>query len=126
MNIENLAFQVKGRSYAIRFPNVGDYRNIEAMKHTLSANTYGSMTMSRLATANEALDMIDIEAYLTVLCPKLLEDLRCSSFSDLGIIDYRELRDAFKKQFVPWWQNIESMLRPEPQKVQSDEEAEQY
>lgn len=126
MSIENLVFKVVGNEYLIKFPNIGQYRAIETMKQTLSANNYGSMSRSMMLSANEALDMIDIESYLTVLTPKLLDDLQCDSFSELGLLDYKELRDAFKKQFVPWWNEIEQLLRPEPVKTEkSDEETKQ-
>lgn len=125
MNIENLVFVVNGNSYTIKFPNIGNYRTIEAMKQTLSANTYGSMSRSMLVTANEALDAIDMESYLSVLCPKLIEDLKCASFSELSLLDYKMLRNEYKKQFLPWWNSIERLLRPEPIEEQRDEEAEQ-
>ena len=127
MNIENLDFKVNGNTYTIKFPTVGEYRAIETMKQTLSANNYSSMSRSMMVTANEALDIIDLEAYLTVLCPKLIEDLKCDSFSQLGLLDYKELRDAFKKQFLPWWNDIEKLLRPEPiNQEKKDEEAESH
>lgn len=69
--------------------------------------------------------MIDMEAYFSVLCSKLIEDLRCNSFSDLGLLDYMELKKVFKEKFVPWWNEIEQLLHPQPVKKVVDEETEQ-
>lgn len=122
---ESLMFTLKGRSYEMTFPRVGEYRTIEAMKQTLSLNTYGSMSRSMMKSSEEALDMIDMEAYFSVLCPKLVEDLKCESFSELGLLDYVEVKKIFKEIFIPWWNEIESLLHPTIQKkVVKDEETE--
>lgn len=122
---ENLIIRFKGKNYDVRYPRIGEYRTIQAMKQTLSLNTYGGMTHSNLIAAEEALDMIDLESYLTVLCPDLVSDLKCS-FSELGLLDYKELKEVFKDKFIPWWNKIEELLRPQPKlnKV-ADEEAKQ-
>ena len=74
----------------------------------------------------EALDMIDVEAYFMILCPEIIKDLKSDSFSDLGILDFKELKDLFKNEFIPWWNEIEKLLRPEPvKKEQQGEETEQ-
>lgn len=127
MNVnENLIFTLKGRSYEMTFPRVGEYRTIEAMKQTLSLNTYGSLYRSMMTSSEEALDMIDMEAYFSVLCPKLIEDLKCESFSELGLLDYLAVKKVFKEQFTPWWNEIETLLRPNSKKKEAvkDEEAE--
>jgi len=123
---ENLIFTLKGKPYNLAFPRVGEYRTIEAMKQTLSLNTYGSMSRSMMKSSEEALDMIDMEAYFSVLCPKLVEDLKCESFSDLGLLDYLEIKKIFKEKFIPWWNNIESLLHPTANKKEAvkDEETE--
>ena len=111
---ESLIMNFKGNQYMVSFPRVGEYRSIEIMRQTLSLNTYSGMARSMMVSSEESLDMIDIEAYFSVLCPKLIEDLKCDSFSELGILDYKELKDLFKKQFIPWWNEIENLLRPTP------------
>ena len=116
---ESLVFTLKGKSYEMTFPRVGEYRTIEAMKQTLSLNTYGSMSRTMMRASEEALDMIDMESYFTVLCPKLEKDLKCS-FSELGLLDYLELKKIFKEQFNPWWAKLESLLHPNVQKKEAD------
>lgn len=119
---ENLILNFRGENFPIKFPRVGEYRNIEVMKQTLSGNVYGGMARSMTSAAEEALDMIDMESYFTVLCPDLFKKLKCDSFSELGLVDYTEIRKVFKKNFVPWWQSIEKLLRPEPIKREVKDE----
>ena len=107
-----IVFEVKGNSYEIEFPNIGKFRTIESLKQVLSKGMYGQLLSTPTESAFEALDMIDIEAYLTVLTPKLIEDLKCSSFSELGLSDYLELKSAYKEQFSPWWNEILLMINP--------------
>ena len=104
--MENLSFKLKGNEYSLKFPTVGGYRRIQSLKQVLSSNTYSSLISTGTHEAQDAADMIDIEATLTVLCPRIIEDLKCSSFEDLGLVDYIELRKAYAEQVSPWWNNI--------------------
>ena len=103
---DQLNFKVKGNEYTIKFPNVGNFRRIESLKQALSNGMYSSMVGTFTDAAQKAADMVDIESYLTVLCPEILKDLKCESFSDLGLVDFMELQTAYKEQFVPWWRKI--------------------
>ena len=114
-----LEFNVKGNRYQIEFPNVGMFQNIETMKQVLSKGMYGALMSTGTITASKALDMVDIEAHLSILVKadesgknKLLKDLKCSTFSELGLEDYLELEQAYKSQFEPWWNNILELLNP--------------
>lgn len=108
-----LNFEFKGVSYPIEFPNVGKFRNVEVMKQSLSGGTYGAMIKTNNDNSFDALDMIDMEAYLTVLAPDLIDKLECKSFSDLGLIDWMMLKDSYVKQFIPWWSSIKKLLNPQ-------------
>ena len=99
-------FKIKGNEYLLKFPNVGNFRRIESLKQALSNGMYASMVGTYTDAAQSAADMIDIESYFSVLCPDLLKDFKCESFSDLGLKDFMELQNAYKEQFVPWWNEI--------------------
>lgn len=120
---EILNFEFKGKVYTIEYPNIGKYRKIDILKQSLSLGQYGNLFRTMTSTSEESLDSIDIESYMSVLCPKLLKDLKIDSFDDLPISTYKELKNAYKQQFVPWWNEIEKLLKPEPSKeVKEDEE----
>lgn len=107
-----IEFNVKGNRYIIEFPNVGKFQQIETMKQILSRGMYSSMLPMNTISSIEVLDMIDIEAYLTVLCPDLIKKLNSGSFSELGLEDYLELKQAYQKVFIPWWNKIIDLLNP--------------
>jgi hypothetical protein len=119
---ENLIFTLKGRSYEMTFPRVGEYRTIEAMKQTLSMNSYGSMYRTMMVSSEEALDMVDMEAFFTVLCPKIITDLKCDSFAELGLKDYLEVKKVYKEKVLPWWKEIEQLLHPKVETKKATED----
>ena len=104
---------IKGHVYSIKFPNVGQYYRIEALKQNLSNGYYNALVMSVSKAAQHALDMIDIEATLVVLCPELIKDLKVKNFNELDIRDYCEIRDAFYKVVAPFFKEIDELLKSE-------------
>ena len=103
---DTLTLNVKGNSYTIKFPTVGEFRQIESLKQVLSNGMYNQLATTTTTQAQHAADMIDIEATLTVLAPDLIKDLKCTNFSDLGIKDYTELRNIYVNDFLPWWNEL--------------------
>jgi hypothetical protein len=112
MDIEILEFKLKSNNYTIKFPNVGQIEDIECTKQLISKGMYSSLMQMGTRAANDTLDMIDMEAFFSILCPDLVKDLKSDSFRDLGIVDFMELKKAYIKQFVPWWVEIQKILRP--------------
>lgn len=106
---------VKGNSYPIEFPNIGKFQMIETMKQIVSKGMYQALLQTSTVSSMEVLDMIDMESYLTVLCPQLIKDLKCESFGNLDIEDYQELKKCYQEQFIPWWNNILDILSPKKQ-----------
>ena len=43
---DEVTIEIKGHSYPVKFPNVGQFYQIEAMKQSLSRGFYNSMVMS--------------------------------------------------------------------------------
>jgi len=114
-----LVLNVKGNKYIVEFPNVGQFQNVETMKQVLSKGMYGALINTGTVTASEALDMVDIEAHLSILIKNdgsrknpLFKDLKCESFGELGLEDYLELKQVYKDKFVPWWSSILELLQP--------------
>ena len=107
----HLELNVKGNKYTIEFPTVGVFQNIETMKQVLSNGMYSSLMGMHTVSASESLDMVDMESYFTVLAPKLIKDLKCDSFGQLGLEDYLELKEIYNKSFMPWWEQILELLQ---------------
>ena len=88
---------VKGRKYEIQFPNVGQYYQIEVNKQRLGKGSYNSLIGNPTITAQRALDMIDVEATLSVLCPQLVADLK-------------EISDIYMNEVFPFLKEAEKIL----------------
>lgn len=113
MITNEVTLTVKGHSYPISYPNVGQFYQIEAMKQSLSRGFYNSMVMSPATAAQHALDMIDIEAALVVLCPQLITDMKVKNFSELDVRDYKLIRDEYFKTVSPFFKEISDLLKGE-------------
>lgn len=107
---EEVKISVKGHEYSVPFPTVGQFYRIEALKQSLSRGYYNSMVMSPTGTAQQALDMIDIEATLTVLVPDLIKDLKVKNFDDLDVRDYKDIRDAYFESVAPFFKEVQDIL----------------
>lgn len=107
-----LELKVKGNSYVVEFPNVGKFQAIESTKQVLSKGMYSSLLSTGTISSIEALDMIDMESYFSILLPQLIKDLKCDNFSLLDLEDYIELKGIYMEQFIPWWNSILSLLNP--------------
>ena len=110
---DEVTIEIKGHSYPVKFPTVGQFYQIEAMKQSLSRGFYNSMVMSPSVQAQHALDMIDIEAAIVVLCPKLIEELKVKNFSELDVRDYKLIHDEYFKTVAPFFKEITELLKGE-------------
>ena len=73
---DEVTIEIKGHSYPVKFPTVGQFYQIEAMKQSLSRGFYNSMVMSPSVQAQHALDMIDIEAAIVLLGESIARRMR--------------------------------------------------
>lgn len=108
---DSVIFSIRGKDYTVKFPNVGEFYRIESMKQVLGKGFYNSLTQSPTVSSSYALDMIDIEATLSVLCPDFVKDLKVKNFADLGIADFKEIRDVYIATIVPFMDEVMSLLR---------------
>jgi len=90
----------------------------------LSSGLYGSMARVGTASSSGALDVIDVSAYLRVLVPALMKDLKVANITDLDIFDFKLLMKDYSEQFLPWvndWQRVLNAA-PEKKKIEEDEQ----
>jgi hypothetical protein len=100
---------VKGNLYPIKFPNVGQFLDIEKYKVIYSGERYNGLISAVTGSAYKALDFIDMFANLQVLAPQLIKDIKAENIFELDLFDANELLQAYKKQVEPWinsWQKL--------------------
>jgi hypothetical protein len=108
---KKVELSIKNNSYVVDFPNAGQLVDIEFLKSTLSKGMYGSMMASRTVDSNFALDVIDTDAYMRILVPSLIKDLKIDSIKELSIEDMMELIKAFKNDLVPFIKQWRDLIR---------------
>ena len=109
---ENVTLELNGKEYSFGFPTVGEFCQIESMKQALARGNYSVMITSPMTSTQLALDMIDIEATLTVMCPTLIKDLKVDSISKLDVRDFRMIREAYDEKVVPFFKEVMNLLNP--------------
>ena len=106
--LKSLNFELRGNSYKIEYPNVGQIRDIEALKAQLSNGYYLDIWKQGVNGAFAA-DIIEIQATFSVLCPRVLKDLYVDNVGDLVVKDMVDVIKAYKEQYIPFmeqWQEI--------------------
>jgi hypothetical protein len=111
-----LKFEVHGNSYTIKVPSPGNMIDVERLKMALSGGYYDNMMRTNTVSAQESLMVIDIQSHFNILCPQLIKDMKCEDISKMTAEDYRELKIAYTKQFIPWWNNWLQLFRGEDEK----------
>lgn len=106
--------QVKGQEYTMEIPTAGQLIQIERQKSILAGGSYGDILSSRTVGSSYALDIIDMAAYLSVLCPDLFKDLKIDSLMDLDIFDMKQLHNDWTEQCIPWVNQWQKVLREVP------------
>ena len=119
---KQFVFKLKSNEYTISIPNPGQLVDIESQKAILSSGLYADIMNSGTLGSNYSLDVIDIQAYLSVLCPELMKDMKVPT-REMDLFDFRELRDAYVEQFVPWVNEWMTVLNPANTKQESKEVA---
>ena len=108
--MEQLSFSIKGVTFTTNTPSVGNFIDLWKMRSVLSSGNYGNIYRFGMPIADEALLMIDIDAFFSVFCPTFVKSLKSGSVRDLGLEDYNELKDIYNTQILPWLESIEKFM----------------
>lgn len=94
---------IKGKTYLVSFPSVGQLMEIESFKLVMSRNKYIQLSMSDMKNHTMILDIVDCVSYLSILIPDLKNDLAVKNWNDLDPFLAKELVHCYKKEFLPWF-----------------------
>ncbi len=109
--MEKVNFTVKGKTYTSEEVRVGKIIDLWKLRSALSMGSYGLLYRMSLQNADDAIVMIDIEAFFTVFCPQFIDDIKPSSIRELSLEDYIELREVYVAQILPWMTKVEGLLK---------------
>lgn len=111
-----LAIEIKNgkdaaRSYTIKIPTAGQLVDIETYKSVYTQGNYGKIVMSATTQANDALDLVDMNANLRALCPDLLKDWGVQDLFELDIFDIQLVKKVYDGKVLPWMKEWQSALQ---------------
>lgn len=109
-------FKVKDNKYRVSIPNPGQLLAIETEKASISMGIYRNIMAANTIGSNYALDIVDMQAYLSVLVPDLLKDLK-APILELDLLDFNQLKKEYSEQFIPWVNSWMSMINAAPEKI---------
>jgi hypothetical protein len=93
-----------GKAYTVKFPNAGQFIDVEVKKALLSQNQYNRLNNMRTNGADTALSLIEATAYFSILIPQLEEDLNgFKNLFELSMIEIKPMLKAYRETFVPWY-----------------------
>lgn len=110
--------------YVVEWPTIQQMIDIESMKLMLSKGRYTDMIMTGTVWMQRALNYIDLIAYFSILCPKLLKNLKVDIRSIEVSDAHKGLLKVYQDQFLPWWNEYEEMISKldEPEEENKKEE----
>lgn len=92
--------EYNGQTFEVKFPNNREYVKIQNLK-TILASNYESLQY--IGSEGSFAEMIvDTEAHLTVMCPKLVKSLNVP-IGDLSLIDMKALTALYAEKIRPWY-----------------------
>jgi len=103
---KEMKFDLGGKSYTVKFPNVGKIIDMESLKQAMTANKYGSMSASGVQSMYYALDLVDAIVFFKVNMPKLVKDFEVEDLTQSDASEVGELVEVYKKQIFPWYTEI--------------------
>lgn len=104
--MKSVTLKVNGVEYLINTPTVGQYMTIESNKISLSKGEYGGLCATATASAAITLDLIDMVAVLTVMCPDLVSSIKTENILSINIADVKTLMESYNrdvKEFADKW-----------------------
>ena len=108
MPSQSITFEVGGNSYEIKFPNNGQFIEIERLKAKLTDGFYSEMKNSS-GNGYYATLLVDAIATFTVLCKELIKDLNKSVY-EMTMIEAKPIVDIYTKKYLPWFTEWSTIL----------------
>lgn len=105
--------RIVGIDCVVKFPNVGQWIDIDNAKMVFSAGRYGDLMKANSSTTEFTLNVIDALAYFSVLIPEFRAKIKVESYDDLDYKLAKTLSSDFTTAFWPWFVETRSILDSE-------------
>ena len=101
---------VLDHDYIVKFPNNGQFIEIEVMKAHMTRDAYNTIASGNSVSSMQARFTVDMIAFFSVCCPKLRTDLKVDSFSELDMLTSKDILNVYLKEVLPWLSEWEMVL----------------
>lgn len=98
-----IKFSFQDKTFAAKFPNVGQMIDMESLKQALTRGKYGQMAQSGVAYAYYALDLVDAIAFFQVCVPAVSKFFEIKDYTELDLKIAEELVRAYRDEIKPWY-----------------------
>ena len=105
------SFRIGEKQFIVKFPNVGQIIEVEALKQALTNNKYGAMAQSGIVSMYYALDFVDAIAFLQICAPDVGRYYNIQDFTSTSPEKMEMFVDVYKNQIFPWYNDIMNQLR---------------
>lgn len=106
---EKVSFIIKGKTYESLPMITGRLIDYYKMRTYITGGQYQGM-YSDLSVPERVIDMVDCKSFMHIFCPKFLDDLKPGNIDELGIQDYLEVIEVYRKDIKPFIEEITNFL----------------
>lgn len=123
----DFTFIVKENKYLVKIPTPRQIIQIETEKAVMTNGVYREILSSGTYGSSYSLDVVDMHSYFTVLIPDLLKDINSmgTTMLDMDLMDFNQLKEAYRIQFIPWVNSWMEMINSMPKEVKIDKKGEE-
>ena len=96
------------QNFEVKYPTVGELMEIENKRMLLTQDKYPEYVSARMKTLSMVfnIDLVDALSHFSVLIPGLSKKLNVDSFLEIDPITGKALVEVYKKEFVPWYEEL--------------------
>ena len=96
-------FEVGGNSYTVKKPTIGQILDIQTMKAQITRGSYGQIVRNMDDVGIMSLDMVDMIATISSLCPEVIKDLKVDNWDELDPFDILDIYKGYHETVHPWF-----------------------
>ena len=101
MNRE-LTVTIQERQYIVKYPNVGQLIDISVRENGLTRGGTRDLMFSGLPEHQEAYLTIKVIAFMDIMLPNVVKDLKVDSLLELDPIDFKIINDVYYNEIYKW------------------------
>ena len=92
-----------GNTYTLKKPTIGQLLDIQTLKAQITRGSYGQIVRNLDEIGIMSLDVVDMIAVLSSLCPDVITDMKVSNWAELDPFDILDLYKGYQATVHPWY-----------------------